>query len=161
MRFIILCLAIGFLASCDNTPKTPKETTPELTAEEKIEAKRVEEVMKVHDDVMPKMADISRVRRILKEHVKKNPDIATEKAAEINAMITHLDAADEGMMTWMGDWTDSQAQVQKYKEAKNHTAMMKYLDMQMISISKVRDDMLHSIKSGEELAKSLIEDKEE
>lgn len=160
MRFIFLCLTIGLLMSCENTPKTPNETTPVLTAEEQMEAKRVEEVMAVHDEVMPKMANISRVRRTLKEYIKNNPEEDLARLEEIKEAVTYLDTADEGMMTWMGEWTDSQAQVQKYKAAKDHEAIMKYLDAQMLSITKVRDDMLESIKRGEDLAENLISKKE-
>jgi hypothetical protein len=56
----------------------------------------------------------------------------------------------------MGDWTNSQAQVQKYKAANDHEAMLKYLEKQMKSISKVRDDMLNTIDNGEKLVESLI-----
>lgn len=156
MRFFILILMVGLLSSCDDTQKTDKEDTPVLTTEEKAENKRVEEVMKVHDDVMPKMANISRVRRQLKDYLENNPELDAEVVENINASVKNLDEADEGMMTWMADWADAQGELQKYKAAKDHKAVMSFLDIQMTGISKVRDDMLNSIEESEGLAKSLL-----
>lgn len=147
---------MGLLHSCGDTSKTSAENTPVLTDEEKAEDKRVEEVMKVHDDVMPKMSNISRVRRQLKDYLEKNPELDAEVVENINASVRSLDEADEGMMTWMADWTNAQGELQKYKEAKDHKAVMSFLEVQMAGISKVRDDMLNSIEESEVLAKSLL-----
>ena len=60
-----------------------------------------DEVMKVHDEVMPKMNDIYKLKEQLKNKIANTPDMVAEKKQQIEGTISRLDSASEGMMVWM------------------------------------------------------------
>ena len=60
-----------------------------------------DEVMKVHDEVMPKMNDIYKLKEELKKEISDTPGMIEEKRKAIETAILQLDAASEEMMDWM------------------------------------------------------------
>ena len=62
------------------------------------------EVMDIHDEVMPKMNDIHKIKTGLREKMANNPDMPEEEKKETNAMIARLDSAGESMMAWMREF---------------------------------------------------------
>lgn len=101
-----------------------------------------DEVMKIHDDVMPKMSDINRYQKQLRKQLDTESD--STKKVILNA-INNLEMADEGMMQWMAD----------FKVPDEEPAKTTYLKDQKKHIEKVRDDMLNSM----EQAKILLDEK--
>lgn len=92
-----------------------------------------EEVMKIHDDVMPKVADISRLSLQLKKEKKSIPDsVSVESYDDI---ISELDGAEKAMYDWMRD----------FKLPENDSEKSGYLEKEKVAIEKVRDRMLESI----------------
>src|SRR5262245_34128266 len=78
-----------------------------------------EEVMKIHDKVMPKMEDIYKLKRELQKKIEDTPAMAAEKKKELEALIAKLDSADHSMMTWMHEFNplpDSVAGEEKARE---------------------------------------------
>ncbi|HEY3401911.1 MAG TPA: hypothetical protein VGK59_00910, partial [Ohtaekwangia sp.] len=63
-----------------------------------------DEVMKVHDEVMPKMNDIYKLKQDLKKKLDESKDLADDKRKEIEATIAQLDSASDGMMVWMREF---------------------------------------------------------
>lgn len=110
-----------------------------------------DEVMEIHDDVMPKMSEIQRLVRSLKKHLKTEEgqtplDDATK--AKIETVIQQLEAADEGMMAWMNTY-------KKPKKEMEKAAALAYLEKEKGQITKVRSEMLASIEVGTALVKQL------
>lgn len=104
--------------------------------------KLYDEVIAIHDDVMPKMSDIHRLKKELRTKMK-NDSLAPDHTAILDAL-KDLDMADDGMMDWMAEL--------KVPEAE--PAKTTYLNEQMVAIKKVRDDMLSSIENAKkELSK--------
>jgi hypothetical protein len=102
------------------------------------------EVMDVHNEVMPKMDDIFRLKESLKNKVASTPTMPDEKKKEIDGTIARLDSAGEGMMIWMRKFNpppDSAGQ----EEAK------KYLENEMVKVKKVRQDILDALEQGKSL----------
>lgn len=60
------------------------------------------EVMQIHDDVMPRMSEIGRIKRQFKDFLKDG--VYEAKADSIQQLIYQLDEADESMMNWMGEF---------------------------------------------------------
>ena len=88
-----------------------------------------DEVMLIHDEVMPKMRDIYQLRRQLKKE---------EENQELKDLITNLERADDAMMDWM-------AQYDIPKITEDYEV---YLSKQKVLIEVVRNDMLSSIKNA-------------
>lgn len=124
--------SIGFLlivllfAHCKD--KTPQEI--ELD-------KLFDEVMTIHDNVMPKTAVIHRLKKKLKNQTTE------DNLAPVTMAIKQLDNADEGMMEWMADFKKPKGK--SFQEAKS------YLNSEKEKISVVKKDILSAIAVAEEL----------
>ena len=95
-----------------------------------------QEVIAVHDEVMPKLGELNKDRKNLQAILKKSTD-ENVKTELLNA-ITSLEKADDGMMEWMSDWKVPSEPVQQKK----------YLEKEMIRITKVKTDMIESMKNA-------------
>lgn len=89
------------------------------------------EVMSVHDEVMPKMEEIYRLKKELKEILNSNGEVA-DKKEQIKNTILLLDSADRGMMDWM----------HKFKPLPDSTdqeTAREYLENEMEKINQVKE----------------------
>lgn len=93
-----------------------------------------QEVMKVHDDVMPKTADMSRLSRKIKRLKEESTD--TSDLAAYDDVLNELEKADAAMMDWMTD----------FKVPTDDSAKMVYLIQEKVKITEVRDIMLSSLE---------------
>jgi hypothetical protein len=144
MKMIAVKLVVGILLLVWGCGQKPHEheghdhttaDTMEITANRAL----YDEVMKVHDEVMPKMDDIYKLKTKLRE---KADAASAEKKIEIEATIAALDSASDGMMNWMHTFKpipDSLG-VEKSRE---------YLETEMEKVKKVREDMLQALEKGE------------
>ncbi len=94
-----------------------------------------EQVMVVHDEVMPKMSDINRAKKKLRKI--KDPSLNED----VLTLLTDLENADEAMMSWMHDY--------KKPSGEDLEAAKKYLNDQLVKITEVKDVMLSSIANAE------------
>lgn len=88
----ILPLIFVFVLAC----KSDKPTTPSQQLHE--------EIMFIHDDVMPKTADI---RRMIKRIKTKRKDITANNTSLLKLLdeqVNNLNKADDGMMDWMAKY---------------------------------------------------------
>jgi len=124
--FTLFCFAIFWASSCQ----------PKKSAREKLYI----EVMEIHDDVMPEMSTIHRLKKQLKAidtTIVKSPDYPT--------ILTHLnllEKADEGMMGWMAEFDNPAPNAEE-------PIALDYLEKEKIKISEVRDQMRKSILSAQ------------
>ncbi len=117
-QFILLFLTIALFTAC--------EEKSDLEAE----------VIAIHDEVMPKMGAMHLARKNLREVMKSTEDEAIK--SEILTMISDLENADEGMMTWMHEW----------KVPENEPEKRVYLLKEKEKITKVKHDMLSSLEKA-------------
>ena len=102
-----------------------------------------DDVMKVHDEVMPKMDNIYKLKGQLKEKIDNTPELAADKKKEIEGIIQRLDSASEGMMVWMRKFNPPADTVVGEEQAKE------YLEGEMEKIKKVRDDVRKALEEAE------------
>ncbi len=113
-----------------------------------IQQELVREVMVIHDEVMPKMDDIYKVQKQLRE---SGADIKTGALRkEIDDHILSLEQAGEGMMDWMAN-----LKLPSENDTRTHEEIMTYLAKEKIEIQHVSDDMNGSIAAGKELLEKL------
>lgn len=99
-------------------------------------------VMDIHDNVMPEMSTINRLRKQLKAI-----DTSLVKTPTYPTILTHLNAleqADEGMMSWMAEFSNPTA------DTEEATALA-YLKVEKEKITKVRDQMMESIAAAKKI----------
>ncbi len=147
--FNILLLSIFTFSSCTSENGSEQASTADeataLSPEEAAERDAWEAMMVIHDDVMPKMSELNRTARALKEQAQSVSE--DEAQAEIAAAVQKIEAASEGMMSWMADIKHPD----KLRDSLSHTAVMKYMEKETAKIAQVREDMLHSLENGQSL----------
>lgn len=133
----LLLLAFGFVLSFSACKSENKEAETLLN----------QEIMKVHDEVMPKMGDINRMKRQLSAYKDEVPDDNAEmKDSLINAILL-LAKTEDNMNDWMSGY--------KYPNPEmKHDDMMKYLKGQQDTIKQINDDVFMTIAIGNGLLKN-------
>jgi hypothetical protein len=104
-----------------------------------------DEVMKVHDEVMPKMNDVYKLKEELKKEIADAPKMVEEKRKAIESAILQLDAASEGMMDWMRNFNP-------LPDSLGEENARKYLEDQKGKVNKVKEDMLEAIDKAKSLS---------
>ena len=104
------------------------------------------EVMLVHDEVMPRMSDIMSLSKRLKA-VAATEGTDAEKASELR---TNLEVAGESMMNWMRNFNP---------DFENQTSeeAMDYLKIEKERISAVKEGMETAINQAESFLQSKLE----
>ena len=100
-----------------------------------------DEVMKVHDEVMPKMNDIYKLKEELKEKLAVQKDLTEEKKKGIDATISKLDSASESMMVWMRGFRPLSDSVGEEKARE-------YLETEMEKVKKVKEEIQEALEKG-------------
>ena len=119
------------LTSCDNSQKVQKAEFDTLFAE----------VMKIHDDVMPEINNLYKLKKFAQENITVLPDTSSmiKELMEIQLL---TDKADDAMMDWMANF--------KIPES-DHKSKLTYLQNEKLAISDVRELMLSTIYKGKSL----------
>lgn len=130
MRYLtsILCLALIATSCKEDTATSQKEAYQNL----------YEEVMKIHDDVMPETNNLYRLKKYAQENIEVLPDTSqwVKKLVEVQV---NASKADEVMMEWMAQF--------KVPEG-DHDLQIQYLKKEKESITEVRDVMLTTLHDG-------------
>jgi hypothetical protein len=112
-------------------------------SKEKEVEKLKTETIAIHDEVMPKMDDIMK----LKKSLKIKQDSANEnEQGNIQNLIIALEESDKAMMNWMRNYDPRM-------EDMSDAEKIEYLKNQKSSISEVSDKMKQSIAEAEEYLK--------
>lgn len=138
-RSLILLLVFVVIASCkEKTEKTSNETTEEVT--------QMEEIVAVHDELMPKMSEISLLITQLEERMD-----STQADSIRQVVVMDLKSANEAMMTWMMDFSkdyDSE-EVMEGKELTPEKEAL--LDTYTSSVMELKDKMEGAMERAQAL----------
>jgi len=114
------------------------------TSNETSISKLKEQVMAVHDEVMPKMGELRSTSKALKAAAEEKEGQEDMLAAEsLNRAADAINVANEGMMMWMREFE------MDFKGTEQETR--KYLNDQLTKVNKVKTDMLTALESGKSL----------
>lgn len=133
-------LLLGGCAQQTNSKDGAQES--ETTA---IDPHSMEGVMAVHDEVMPKMGEISMLIDALKVQADKNPD-----SPHANAM-RKLQESHKAMMDWMREFGDAFTSDEILKGAALSEEKKERLRLEAERIESVKTLMLESIAKGQKL----------
>ena len=149
-NLLILFLLSAFAFAACEGGSTNADQSDEPSAEEAMEAETAlyKKVMEVHDEVMPKMGDLNRVKRNLEQKAEEMPgQVDTVAVAQTVAAI---EAAENGMMDWMQGISKHRPETMR-EAGESHEAIMEALNQELESIEKVRDDMMSSLQKGQQM----------
>ncbi|CAN5458075.1 hypothetical protein BH10BAC4_BH10BAC4_15800 [soil metagenome] len=91
-----------------------------------------DQVMDIHDEVMPKMDELFKFKTIIEEKVANTPGMLEDRKKELKSMALALDSANNAMMDWMHKFNPPSDSVDQEKTRE-------YLEIEMETIKKVRD----------------------
>lgn len=133
MRIAIPVIFMFFiLSSCNN--------------DKKEQDKLYEEVMDIHDEVMPLMYPLKKMAKDINTKaellLKDSVNIDSLHLNTLRITSNNISKANDSMMDWMH-------QFKQIEEGTPHGEVIQYLMDQKQKISKVRDDMMAAKKEGE------------
>lgn len=144
---IPLILLVLFLVACSSSEQSKDKTDlydKEIIAiEQSDNDKLMEEVMAIHDEVMPEMGSIRRTRKALLDKLENTADEEVGKVLQDQA--DKLDESHEAMMVWMRQFNPNQ------DEGVSDSAYHVYLQEQKLKMIEVRDLMVNSLNEGKAL----------
>jgi ABC-type oligopeptide transport system substrate-binding subunit len=117
----LLVSATFLLTSCN----------PELAKSKVLE----EEVMSIHDEVMPKMTDLQSAKKELEMALANGAD-----STSVFELLNQVDEADESMMVWMEEYEGP-------GEAASEEDKLNYLNLELSRIKKVKENMLNALQA--------------
>lgn len=97
-----------------------------------------DEVMNIHDEVMPKMEELYNLKKQLQKQIAESPNLVAEKRQELERTIAQLDSASNSMMTWMNDFNP-------LPDSADTEQARAYLEGEMEKIKKVKELTLETI----------------
>lgn len=133
-QITILALLVVFTLSCKEKKETPEGPT------------QMEQVMAIHDEVMPKMGKLGKMVGELKSKVD-----TTEMGQKYQLAMKDLQDANKAMMDWMmnfGDRFDSE-EILEGKELTEQKQI--WLDEEEVKVNDLRDQINQSIAKAEAL----------
>ena len=134
MKNIFLALSILFLFACNSQEGTPWEA-------------QYDEVMVIHDEVMPEISTIVKLQSKLKKFEESQGDSMPEAMKNtIGELRRTLTQAEEGMFDWMHAF-------KKPDRNQDPEKVKAYLASEMVKITKVSQDMKSSISNTEAFLK--------
>jgi hypothetical protein len=119
--------------------------TVSIACERKGNQELYDEVMDIHDEVMPKMNDIHNYKKAFQNEITNNPTITEARKTQLESIIVKLDSAGDGMMVWMRkfDPIPDSVGVDKARD---------YLLEEKKKVSKVKKDMVEALEEAKKLS---------
>ena len=121
MRYSIFLLLVLFLNCSAPSPKTEESGTYD---QENPNQALYDQVMEIHDEAMPRLGEIERIKRELSEEIANSPDLVIEKKSELERTIKNLDSASQYMMDWMHEF-------KPLPDSTDREAAREYLESEM------------------------------
>lgn len=158
MRFysilFFLVMTSLFLSGCSET--NAEKSNP--FEEQKV---LFDEVMEIHDEVMPEMQTIYDLKKQLDTKLTQmGQESSTLDSTTFVRTVQHkraLEEADDAMMSWMRDFADKMAppkedKYKKYleKEGMTHEAYLQFLQAEKSKVEVVKEKMNSSIENAKQ-----------
>lgn len=99
-----------------------------------------DQVMDIHDEVMPQMEDIYALKKKLQDQIAASPKMVDEERKKLEQRIANLDSVGNMMMDWMHQFSP-------LPDSAGQEALREYLEGEMEKIKKVREAMLGIIET--------------
>lgn len=101
------------------------------------------QVMEVHDEIMPKSDEIYLLKKQIQEKIAASPDMVLEKKQQLEQVISNLDSASNAMMDWMHKFNP-------LPDSVDQEQARAYLESEMEKIKKVRDLTYDALEKAQE-----------
>ncbi len=143
-------LAVMLIFSCGNQPKDNTQDEPYTSEELEVQDGLWDQVMALHDEVMPEMSTINQLTQDLTPYLESD-ELDKPMAEKVNNAIKLLEAGEESMFTWMNELQ----QLGALRNGKTHEEIVNYLNGELSKMQTVKEKMTSSISSGQALLAEL------
>ena len=140
--FLFALFSVSCLFNCGGGTKESHEA---------VEQKLWDDMMVIHDKVMPSMGDIFKYSKSLQTYLDTTEAVDPGLRTEIEGTIEQLNQADDGMMDWMA----ALKQPAELKKTKSQQEVIEYLKSESEKIKVVKQKMEESIEAGREMVNKL------
>lgn len=136
-KVLAFFLSLGLFAACAETASPEQQNW--------------DEVMAIHDEVMPKISDINKTVKAFKDIRENDTELFTRYREQILINLQNLESAEEGMFTWMNELK----RLPDLKAEMSQDEVLQYLEGEKTKVSKVKEDMLSSLSRSQELLETM------
>ena len=154
MRFLnIICsmaLLFGIYSCGNNAEQQAQKKIDE--GQKKQQEELWDQVMAIHDEVMPLMGEVNQYSRNLKSNISdgKIPEEFSEKT---DSVLKKLEDAHEKMFDWMANFK----QLDSLRDSLSHGEILDYLKKEQVSVTGVKVAILGSIEESKALINILTQ----
>lgn len=143
MKILLSALLALTILSCG---RPSGENQSDGSGSDSTDANKVlyDQVMDIHDEVMPQMEDIEALKRKLKDQIAATPDMVEEERKKLEQRISNLDSVGQMMWDWMHQW-------QPVADSLDAESVREYLESEMEKIKRVREAMLGIIEEEKKM----------
>jgi regulator of replication initiation timing len=99
------------------------------------------EVMDIHDEVMPKMEDLYNMKKDIQERLKDPSGLAAAEQERLKTRLAQIDSVSKMMMDWMHEFNPPPDTTDK-EEARA------YFERELEKVKQVKQAMLETIEQG-------------
>lgn len=99
-----------------------------------------DEVMNIHDEVMPKMNDLYKAKTSLQTRLEM-PGLGENEKQDLQNKIARIDSASESMMVWM-------RQFNPIPDSVGEDKARAYLENELVKVKDVKDNILRALKTA-------------
>jgi hypothetical protein len=139
----IILFAIFLLTACSKSGEhSSHEQQDGLLVGDSPNEALYNQVMEIHDEVMPRMEDLYTLKKDLQNQIANTPDMVVERKQQLEKVISNLDSANSAMMDWMHKFNP-------LPDSVDQEQAREYLESEMERIRKVRDLMTETIENAE------------
>lgn len=136
--FTLIAAGLFGLGACSNAQQ------------ESAQQKAWDEMMVVHDEVMPRMSEINAIAKIIEASLA-DTTLNSELRNTAQQALANLEAADKAM--W--DWMYGLQHLPDLRADSEHKDILRYIDTETAKISEVKTAMLNSIEAGNNITAQL------
>jgi hypothetical protein len=144
LQLLALVTLFSILSCAKSGDHSTMNHDSDQTQEEGPNQALYNQMMDVHDEVMPKMDDIMKLKRELQDQIANSPDMVLERKQELENVISNLDSASNAMMSWMHRIHEFDPLADSVDQEKARD----YLESEMEEIKKVKELINESIEKA-------------
>ncbi|MFT4093198.1 MAG: viral A-type inclusion protein [Niabella sp.] len=139
MRFAVILLLVGALASCNSS------SAPENEPAQSLSDSLLTEVLAGHDVAMPKMMKLERLQKEAQneaDSLRKKGGANPARIKQLDSLVHTLSQADGAMHAWMNGF--------KYDSLKDNEVQREaYLKGQLAAVNKMKDLVVAGIQKAD------------
>ena len=143
-KLFFIGISALLLTSCGKSAESTQSHNDMNGGEEDSSTQALyESVMDIHDEVMPQMNDIYKLKKQLSEEIANSKDLVESRKRKLESLIFTLDSANNAMMNWMRNF-------QPPADSLSLEDAHAYLEDQMEKINGVKAAMLEAIERAKQ-----------